>query len=115
MRVSDSANYQRFNYSRISSGDQFTAMIQSSINSPIGCGRALLELLDQFRPRFQPRLAPRANGQVLGVIGQEKAADVESEPPNLVFRITSKVRFFEIGVSRFNLEQIRLAGHTVRN
>jgi hypothetical protein len=115
MRVSDSANYQRFNYSRISSGDQFTAMIHSSINSPIGGGRALLELLDQFRPRFQPRLAPRANGQVLGVIGQEKAADVESEPPNLVFRITSKVRFFEIGVSRFNLEQIRLAGHTVRN
>src|SRR5437762_11042829 len=101
MRVSDSANYQRFNYSRISSGDQFTAMIQSSINSPIGCGRALLELLDQFRPRFQSRLAPRANGQVLGVIGQEKAADVESEPPNLVFRITSKVPFFEIVVPSF--------------
>src|ERR1700730_12519600 len=97
MRVSDSANYQRFNYSLISPGKQFSAVNHSSINSPIGCGCALLELLDQFRPRFQPRLAPRANGQVLGVIGQEKAADVESEPPNLIFRITSKVPFFEIG------------------
>ncbi|WP_084080702.1 UvrD-helicase domain-containing protein [Edaphobacter aggregans] len=50
------------------------------------------------------------------VIGQEKAADVESEPPNLVFRITSKVSFFEIGVGRFDLEQIRLAlcNHVVK-
>src|SRR6266702_8870133 len=109
MRVSDSANYQRFNYSRISSGKQFSAMNQSSISSPIVCGRALLELLDQFRPRFQPRLAPRANSQVLRVIGQEQASDVESEPPNLVFRITSEVTFLEVGVSRFDLEQIRLA------
>src|SRR5258708_19144899 len=108
MRVSDSANYQQFSYSRISSRNQFTAMIQSSINSPVGCGRALLELLDQFRPRFQPRLAPRANDQVLGVIGQEKAADVESEPPNLVFRIASKVTFLEIVGSLFNLQHTPL-------
>src|SRR5258708_37594318 len=109
MGVFDYGNYQRFNYSRMSSGKQFTAIIQSSINSPIGCGRALLELLDQFRPRFQPRLAPRANSQVLGVIGQEQASDVESEPPNLVFRITSKVAFHEVGMARFDLERILLA------
>jgi hypothetical protein len=69
MRVSDSANYQRFNFSRISSGKQFSPMNQSRVSSPVLCGRALLELLDQFRPGFQPRLAPRANSQVLGVIG----------------------------------------------
>ena len=65
------------------------------ISSPVTRGRALFELLDQFRPRFQTRLAPRANGQVLRAIGQEQAADVESELPNLVFRITSKVSFRE--------------------
>jgi hypothetical protein len=44
---------------------QFWETIQcneSSVSSPILYGCALLELLDQFRPRFQPRLAPRANG-----------------------------------------------------
>src|SRR5436305_6874056 len=100
MRVSDSANYQQFSYSRISSGKQFSAVNQSSINPPIGCGCALLELLDQLRPRFQPRLAPRTNRQVLGVVSEEQASDVEGEPPNLVFRITSEVTFLEVGVSR---------------
>ena len=89
--------YQQFSYSRISSGKQSSAMIQSSINSPIGYGCALLELLDQLRPRFQPRLAPRTNRQVLSVVVQEQTSDVEGEPPNLVFRIASEVTFLEVG------------------
>jgi len=62
MRVSDSANYREFSYSRITSGKRFSAANPSRIRSPIVGGRALVEFLDQFRPRFQPRLAPRANG-----------------------------------------------------
>ena len=97
MRVSDSANYQRFTYSRISSGEQFSAMIQSSISSPILVWTRSARTSRPVSSTIQPRLAPRANGQVLGVIGQKRLRMIESEPPNLVFRITSKVTFLEIG------------------